>query len=158
MANPKTKEDAIDNLFAFSDEGRREPVPEGSEILPVPRIPRMRECYGWLKISGQVLLNLDSMRPPVLTISKERREILPGKEYIAVVYEYVDEGTNDPGVVQEVLDFLWLAGFCYGLSPAERNWKRGMLVDLADIVHPGGFGWGKEIYRRRTAAWALSGY
>ncbi|KAK3938551.1 hypothetical protein QBC46DRAFT_265182, partial [Diplogelasinospora grovesii] len=64
---PKDQRRRLDNFMAFSDEGRQEEVLEDSEALPVRRIPCMKECYGWLKISGQGLVNLNDLRPPVLT-------------------------------------------------------------------------------------------
>lgn len=74
------------------------------------------------------------------------RAFLPGKTYTALVYEYVEEGANDPAVVRGVAGFLWLAGFSFASSPLARNWKSGMLVDLSDIVQPRGYGWCELYY------------
>lgn len=63
------------------------------------------------------------------------------------VYEYIEEGENDEAAVKQTLEFLWLAGFSLDNSPMERNWKKGVLIDLADIVSPRGYGWEERIYR-----------
>lgn len=68
------------------------------------------------------------------------------KEYTAIVYEYVQEGENPPAVVEGVANFLWLAGFSHIISPAARKRKSGVLVDLSDFVHAGGYGWHPKLY------------
>ncbi len=42
---------------------------------------------------------------------------------------------NDPDVV---LDLFWRTSFSYTPIPFACNWKRGVLVDLSDVVHPHG--------------------
>lgn len=152
-ANPATQEEAIANLHAFSDESRLVGQSEqNSRMRPVSSIPRMRKCYGWLSLNSKVFRGLSlTLRAPTLTVSKITRSILPDKEHIAIIYEYIEEDENSPAVVDEALEFFWLAGFSHTLSPAARNWKSGVLVDLADIVHPGGYGWIKQLYGPRTA-------
>ncbi|KAL2022665.1 hypothetical protein VTK56DRAFT_4746 [Thermocarpiscus australiensis] len=150
-ANPETREDAQANLRAFSHDARLKQPPQEGPLQEITTIPRMRKCYGWLTLHGEVFRGLHSeLRPPVLTVSKVKRFMSPSKEYIGIVYEYIDEAENDPDVVQKALDFFWLAGFGHTLSPAARNWKSGVLVDLADIVHPGGYGCKKQLYGPRT--------
>ena len=150
---PKTKEEAMANLHAFSHEGRFEQGTTGAHgTRLISQMPRIKRCYGWLKLSGDVLCSLDrKMRAPPISLHKITRMISLDKEYIAIVYEYVEEGRNDPAVVKGVLEFLWHAGFEATLGGGARNWKSGVLVDLSDIVHAGGYGWLPKIYGETIA-------
>ncbi|KAJ3461568.1 hypothetical protein MRS44_010121 [Fusarium solani] len=134
LANPKTKQEARYNLFWFSDEARLASFPEDLEAAEITSMPRFRKCYGWLKFSGEI-----------------QRSISWSKEYTAIVYEYVEEGENEEAVVEEVDRFCWLTGFSHNLSPAARNWKSRVLVDLADIIHARGYGWHEVTYKQWTA-------
>jgi hypothetical protein len=108
----------------------------------------MKKCYGWLTLTGHVLKGLHlRLRAPVLTIDKVTRSIAADKEYIAIVYEYVEEGDPDPELMQEALDFFWLAGFSRTYSPLLKNWVSRVLVDLSDIIPPRGYGWKPKLYR-----------
>lgn len=156
-ANPATWDDALDNQAAFSDEARmgqqlaaqQEP---GAGYRQMTTVPRMKKCYGWLTLDSSVFSKLPwQLRPPVTKVGKVERSIQPGKEYTAIVYEYVEEGENDVAAVQEPLDFFWLAGFGFTLSPLEKNWKSSMLVDLSDIVPPRSYGWNQRLYGRDSA-------
>ena len=157
-ANPKTMDDAVTNLHAFSTQGRfnhLQPTPDVS-LVPISSLPRMRQCYGWMAIQGQVFRQLPtSQRPPSQVIGKLHRSFPHNRSYTAIVYEYVEEGENIPAAVEAVTDFLWLAGFSYGSSPLAQNWKSGVLVDLSDIVHPLGFGWRATRYGPKKAAMML---
>jgi hypothetical protein len=156
-ANPITWDDALDNQAAFSDEARmsqlsaaqQEPGPGCRQITTVPR---MKKCHGWLTLNSSVFSELPwQLRPPATKVGKVERSIQPGKEYTAIVYEYVEEGENDVAAVQESMDFFWLAGFGFTLSPLEKNWKSGMLVDLSDIVPPRSYGWNQRLYGQDSA-------
>lgn len=152
-ANPGTREEVLENLRAFSDEGREKQQLIQGPIRVISSIPRMRRCYGWLNLDGNVFRRMGrGLRPPVITISKITRSMPPDRKYIAIVYEYVDEGENDRDVVQKALDFFWLAGFGHTLSSAERNWRSGVLIDLADVVYPSAYGWRKQLYGPRTTS------
>ncbi|KAF5530443.1 hypothetical protein FPHYL_14078 [Fusarium phyllophilum] len=152
-ASPRTKDEALANLYAFSSEGRQKnksAPAQGAHVEEIVTIPRIRKCYGWTKFSGHVLLGLPKdLRPPVLQVGKFCRSISTQKEYTAIVYEYVEEGENRPDVVEEADKFFWLAGFSHSSSPAARNWKSGVLVDLSDIIQAGGYGW----YAKRYGPW-----
>lgn len=153
-ANPRTKDEAKANIYAFSTEVRqmKSPSDKTSETMEISSIPRLKKCYGWLTLSGQLFRGLHrSLKPPALHVGKIKRSMSADKDYTAIVYEYVEEGENPPDVVEEVADFFWLAGFSHILSPAARNWKRGVLVDLSDIVHAGGYGWHVKSYGPRKA-------
>ncbi|EHK22894.1 uncharacterized protein TRIVIDRAFT_119569, partial [Trichoderma virens Gv29-8] len=156
-ANPTTREDAWANQVAFSQDRRLLQQQRFSkaciETKSISAMPRMRKCYGWLSISSKVLRTCPRpMRAPPLRIEKLRRQMLSTKDYIAIVYEYVEQGENDHAVVGDVLEFLWLAGFSLTSSPLERNWESGVLLDLCDIVSPRGFGWKKHRYGNRDVS------
>ncbi|KAK3304882.1 uncharacterized protein B0T15DRAFT_537918 [Chaetomium strumarium] len=154
-AKPITWDDAVANLAAFSDEARLKqlsPADHGSVPPPGLRqlstMPRMKRCYGWLTIPGKVFQELHwSLRPPPVQVHRIKRYLAPDQEYIAIVYEYVEEGKNDPDTIQKAMDFFWLAGSSRTFSPLLENWKSGVLVDLSDIVPPRGYGWQEGLYQ-----------
>ncbi len=75
------------------------------------------------------------LRSPILYSDKTQRGFEPEALYTAIVFEFVEQGENDPRVMRKVVDFLWLVGFCFP-SSLERNWESGVLLDHSDIVHP----------------------
>ncbi|KAF5020299.1 hypothetical protein F66182_7675 [Fusarium sp. NRRL 66182] len=115
-------------------------------------MPRTRKCFGWPRFNSDIVRCLPlELKAPSFKISKIQRSMSSDKNYITLVYEYIEEGENDETVVGDVDRFFWLAGFGHTISPPAKNWKSGMLVDLADIVHVGGYGWKKQLYKPRTA-------
>ncbi|OAA61300.1 hypothetical protein SPI_05324 [Niveomyces insectorum RCEF 264] len=152
MKEPLSWVDAIDNTCAFSDECRKDvqasekwAEEQKKELVPVLSVPRVRQCYGWLKIGSQMLGALpDHVRARrVHAAWNDRWEFEIGNdeegndlEYDAIVYEYVEPGENDPAVMQEVLDFFWQVGFVSGGSPSGRNWQNSVLLDMSDIINP----------------------
>ncbi|KAG6092134.1 hypothetical protein E4U30_005829 [Claviceps sp. LM220 group G6] len=154
--NPKTFDDAVSNLHAFSTEGRSEArfrdMPGAVEYRTAPRL---RECYGWTPISGEELWALPShMRPPTLRYKRQVMSKMQSTEdYRAIVYEYVpgsDTGM-DAEIIQAQLDFFWLGGWC--LVPMRiENWGGpGILLDMADLVRLRDIGWRKGEYHRTDA-------
>jgi hypothetical protein len=152
---PKTFKDAVANLRAFSDEGRKErTLQHRPNAVAYTSAPRLRECFGWIKINGGELCNLDrEIRPPKDVLDRIVREILPSEDYYAIVYGFIPEPQQplDMDAIQTQLDFCWLAGFC--LVPMEpENWKgSGVLIDMADIICPWHAGWFQARYRRLLA-------
>lgn len=72
----------------------------------------MRKCSGWLRFSGQIFLKMPArLRAPTLHIDKVKRTMSADREYIAIVYEYVEEVENDPTVVEEVTAFFLACRF-----------------------------------------------
>ena len=156
--DPRTKDDAIINLFAFSQEGRKEKPSEAlSDRIAISSMPRLRECFGWIKVSGRELHSLPrDLRPSTMRLNRktrEMREILISKEYYAIVYEYIPQDIPplDNEAVQSGLDFLWLGGFCFGNTRPE-NWVGGILLDMADFACPWSPGWARAAYRRVEAS------
>ncbi|KAI8722334.1 hypothetical protein NCS52_00377000 [Fusarium sp. LHS14.1] len=124
---------------------------DSASILVKAR-PETKNCYGWLKFNGQNFLDMPpKLWAPSLVVDKINRDFSPEKEYFAIVYEFVEEGENDPATVEKVDEFFWLSGFGHNSSPLEKNWKSGILIDLSDIVHAGGFGWSPKSYGPRPA-------
>ena len=96
------------------------------------------------------------MRALPTSFHKITRTISHDKEYIAIVCEYVEEGPGDPAVVKEALEFFWLAGFEATLGGGARSWKSGVLADLSNMVHVGGYRWLQKIYGETIAERVLS--
>ena len=150
--SPRTKDAAKANLLAFSNEVRLQRKTRfNSTLSPVKSMPRIRQCYGWLQLTGGDLLRLLPRRllSPEYDVSKLKRYIDLDVCYTAAVYEFVEDTGNDRVVVQEVLDFFWRAGFSHVLAPRACNWKSGVLIDLSDIIHPMGYGWHVKLLGNR---------
>ncbi|KAG5955645.1 hypothetical protein E4U57_003278 [Claviceps arundinis] len=137
--NPKTFDDAVSNLHAFSNEGRSEArfrdMPGAVEYRTAPRL---RECFGWTSISGKELWALPRrMQPPEYKVNRQEvRYIFPTEEYRAIVYEYVPSSETglDAEVVQAQLDFFWLGGWCMVPMRIENWGGAGILLDMADAI------------------------
>lgn len=153
--NPRTFPDAVRNLYAFSDEGRRQ-----KRFRDVPgainhtNTPRMRKCFGWTTVRGEDLCALHrNARLPRVKIDGLTRGISPTESYHAILYEFVPDNSDvlSTDAVQSQLDFFWLTGFC--LTPLRsENWKApGVLMDLADLICPWHAGWFSSKYKRRQA-------
>ncbi|KAL7950365.1 hypothetical protein V8C42DRAFT_197163 [Trichoderma barbatum] len=161
---PVGKKDAIENYFAFCEENRvgklgleskTEMPPPGTRLIT--ELPRMAKCYGWLKLHSDLWEELPiSLQATHKEVSKVRKLIGSHMNCIAVVYELIEDGENDAATVEEVDNFLWHAGFAYTIVPHARNWKSGVLVDHAEIVHTRGYGWNEDDYMKRTAEQILT--
>lgn len=151
--SPETQEVAKANLFAFSDERRaRNATLEGAEnLVAVTRIPRTRECFGWMRFTGEELLRRvpSKLLPPPIEVARVKRFIDKDATYTAVVYEFVETAANDPDVAQAVLDFLWRVGFAHVPVTKADNWEGGVLLDHSDIVHCNGHGWDTRLFGYR---------
>lgn len=148
---PKTKDDALSNLRSFSVEGQQRRHMRSCIELTPEHIPRLRGCYGWLKLSGDFLNGLGRMAAPEVKLRNRYREFFSGREYFAIVYEYIEEGNADEGKVQAALDFYYMTGFQFTLSPLLANWKSGVLIDFSDIMCPFTYGAPKKSRKRLTA-------
>jgi hypothetical protein len=139
LPNPKSRKDAKFNVCRFIDEKRLiQPSPEVRKrlgLVEITAVPPIRKCYGWLNFNTDELLPSipQRLRPRVIQIEKTRRYIEPGKgEHTAIVYEYIEEGPNDPDKISDFINFMHLAGFSASSSYC-RNWKSSMLVDFSDF-------------------------
>ncbi|KAI1761019.1 hypothetical protein GGR53DRAFT_522653 [Hypoxylon sp. FL1150] len=128
--NPKTKKDALQNTFMFSQEGREAGLSNTDfEPMVISWIPRMRECYGWVKINRSTVNTWPrNARPESMNMERIIRTVSPDKDHVAVLYEYIDETEN-----------------------GNDSAVNGVLVDYSDIVHVGGYGWHHKFYGPRKA-------
>ncbi|KAI5858238.1 hypothetical protein GGS23DRAFT_607749 [Durotheca rogersii] len=102
--------------------GRREQrLRTVSGSLSVASIPRLRDCFGWSRISGQFLRDLEykGMAPPSLDFKEVGREIQPDQEYFAIVYGSILEGDNDLSEIVFPRHSGW--NIFYGRREAERQ-------------------------------------
>ena len=123
---PKTRQDAIRNLRAFSEEGRRGAIfkhlPDAVQCISAAGL---RKCFSWTQVSGKQLHSLWSCmlprsRPPFEDMGKISRS----EEYYAIMYEFIPEA--EPGdyydVMQPQIHLLWLAGFSLVTLRSENFW------------------------------------
>ncbi|RKU42519.1 hypothetical protein DL546_003929 [Coniochaeta pulveracea] len=155
IPDPANFDEAEANFFGFAEEVRRgrkrEHFPSrGPDLIEVVEMPRFAKCYGWLRVNRHDVFPRmpRSVLPHAIRVDKHTRA-LPSErnEFLAVVYEYVEDGENDIETVEEVARFLWLAGFSFCPTPLARNWRSGVLVDHSDITGPQFYGWQKFYYR-----------
>ncbi|KLU92597.1 hypothetical protein MAPG_11542 [Magnaporthiopsis poae ATCC 64411] len=132
---PQTVEDAINNLYAFSDAGRHGTARQDGTLTPPPPFPALPECYGWMRVKRDTLSELG---PPVWEQVNEDVDW-----HWAIVYEFVPPTPQDLGVGQAHLDFFYALGFA--LDPYKPdNWHGGRLVDYNDICPPFTRGWSRH--------------
>ncbi|KAL8296302.1 hypothetical protein RB597_005648 [Gaeumannomyces tritici] len=149
---PRDGVEAVENLYAFSQEARKKPrIPVDIDITcTVNSMPRTRKCFGWLKLSGEYFNEAAQrkVKPPILQVGKYRRGPTDAaREYFAIVYEYIEaeQGDDDADFVdlieiQASMEFLWTVGFEFYDTTILDNWKRSVLIDLSDIIFPLGYG------------------
>ncbi|KAL6802795.1 hypothetical protein GGI42DRAFT_32702 [Trichoderma sp. SZMC 28013] len=152
---PKTWKDAVQNIYAFSDEGRLKPkFRNTANSIPITAsaFPRIRECFGWLTISGAELSGLDpKLWPMGVVLDRVKRQMSPREEYFAILYEFVppqediDAAVDIRQVMQAQIDLFWRAGLCM-TSKKSENWKQGILLDMADLVSPWHAEWNRFLY------------
>lgn len=136
------------NLRCFSTEGPQyQHLLKGGVEMSPENVPRLRKCYGWLKLGGDVL-NAWGALP--IKVGKTHREFLAGHEYFAILYEYIEEGEVDKGQMQTALDFYYRAGFQYATAPLWSNWKSGVLIDNCDIITPYTYGYNSRSQKPLT--------
>lgn len=125
-----TRDEAIQNLSAFSTEGRRKNIFQGvRETEPVPSIPDMTNCHGWVKVSGEIIRE-------ILPSRRLDQRFDPSLDFYAIIYDFVSPSNIQLGVVQAQLDFFYIVGFSIETLKAD-NWEgKGLLVDFCDILSP----------------------
>ncbi|KAM7191161.1 hypothetical protein V8F33_009032 [Rhypophila sp. PSN 637] len=138
---PSTRDGAIRNLQAFSDEGRQNSrfrsLPEAVQVT-AKTMPHLRRCYGWTTVSPADITNaIKRGLPRTLHTSDMLCTISPGTgDRNAIVYEYIPEHKSDPAVAQQEIDFLWRAGFQFTYPARLEDWRDGVLLDLSAIRYP----------------------
>ena len=86
----------------------------------------MRRSFGWMRSTGEELLRRvpPDLLPPPIEVDGVNRYIDKHMTYTALVYyEFVEADLNAPNVVQQVLGFLWYAGFGYVPVTKAANWE-----------------------------------
>lgn len=86
-----------------------------------------------------------------MKIDKIRRYMEADMEYTALVYEFIPGGENEPLAVEKMADFIYHVGLSFGSSSLAKNWTDSVLVDYADIIYPGGYGWRESTFGMRDA-------
>ncbi|KAK1244978.1 hypothetical protein MKX08_004607 [Trichoderma sp. CBMAI-0020] len=109
-----------------------------------------------LRLAEVTQQNVENLRPPDVKIEKIRRYMEADMEYTALVYEFINGGENEPLAVEKVADFMYHVGLSFGSSTLAKNWTNSVLVDYADIIHPGGYGWCESMFGMRDAKDVLS--
>jgi hypothetical protein len=150
---PKSFEDAVANLKAFSDEGRQEQrFRDEMGAVQYTSTPRLRGCFGWTKVSGENLFSLPpEKRPPCVKLDGLVRQMHSDQDYFAIVYEFVPQCrvVAAMDVMQSQLDFFWLVGFCFVPFMRTKEWFRfGVFMDMSDLMCPWHAGWFNAGYRR----------
>ncbi|KAL6881002.1 hypothetical protein J3F83DRAFT_710844 [Trichoderma novae-zelandiae] len=162
--HPMGKKDAIENYFSFCEENcapgciqttPKEAALPGATYLST--MPRMAKCHGWLKLRKDLWSGLaDGLQASHEDPSKVKRLMSSHMDCIGVVYELIEEGENDAAAIEDVDRFLWQAGFAYTIAPNMRDWKNGVLIDHAGIVHIRGYGWNEDDYMKKGVQQMLS--
>ncbi len=152
---PKTRDDAISNLNAFTEECRdQDPHPDRT---PLDLDVQITQCFGWLQLPrNDVLAAINRIwnRSQAYGLQRAQDDLDDSESCFAIVYEYVGEGELDPDIVQRHLDFFYLAGFV--LVPwREENWcGKGVLVDFSDLVPPHSRRWWRsDDFRKMSIGW-----
>ncbi|QYS93446.1 hypothetical protein H0G86_000821 [Trichoderma simmonsii] len=162
--HPFGKGDAHENYFSFCEENaisklgiKADPktLPSGTKLIT--EMPRLAQCYGWVKFPSDTLEGLPiSLQATHDEPHKVRKLVGSHMDCIAIVYEFIEEGKNSLGAVEKVDNFLWFAGFAYANEPEEKSWRSNVLVDHSEIIHTRGYGWNEEDYMDRSAEQIIS--
>jgi hypothetical protein len=144
-AKRTTRLDCLRCLYAFSADGRRARVfdglPAGEKVMISDSSTRLRKCFGWTRVRGADFMAMnDAIQiDPHAEYKGEGAAsyIEGGREYFAIVYEYIPPTKLELNAVQRQLDFFYHIGFhpCQGVN--EKNWQGpGVLLDFGDYNSP----------------------
>ncbi|KAI1174874.1 hypothetical protein F4777DRAFT_579612 [Nemania sp. FL0916] len=122
---PKTRYDALRNLYSFSDESRQSAQTSTRQgVTDAPPFPPLPKCFGWMRIQRD---QVPHVRPHVEGLVNDDVDW-----HWATIYEFVPGRTQDLVVGQAHLDFFYAMGF--SVQPYKpNNWHGGRLVDCNDI-------------------------
>lgn len=143
---PKTYNDALRNLYAFSDEGRQSlRMRSRRDVTDLPPFPPLPACYGWMQVQRD---QLPQLNPPVY------KEVDGSLDWHwAIVFEFVPGIRQDLVIGQAHLDFFYAVGFALEAYKPD-NWHGGRLIDLNDICSPLSRGWrATEVCERKADRW-----
>ncbi|KAI0002837.1 hypothetical protein F4779DRAFT_114204 [Xylariaceae sp. FL0662B] len=144
----ETRDDAIKNLEAFSDEGRlsREDH-QGEDLIEFTLNPRLKRCLGWVEFEPDAFEDEAELAPGHKLHHLQDHD--PGNIF-GIVHEWIPSGQLDKEVIRAHLDFFHITGFATLGWFFDRNWQgNGILVDYSDIIAPveGLLGWDAENYK-----------
>lgn len=130
LDEPHGREEAKKNYYSFckekSDLRREQGISKEGQSKLMGRIsslPRMMECYGWLKLHSKTWENLpSSLGAPYARFHRLRRYMEADTEYTALVYEVINGGENESSTVEQVADFIYHVGFSVDTSHAKSGW------------------------------------
>lgn len=153
LPRPRTCEDAIRNLRAFSTEYaqryRSDPPPNFERIDASSfSYVQINDCLGWIQLRGQLLHTLIRKTKCYECLHIDiPRGWNPDPWYFAIVYKFVPEGAHDNTLVFDHMNFFYQVGFApEGFR--EENWRAGILVDFSDLALPFDSSWRERLYGR----------
>lgn len=155
---PMGRKDAIENYFSFCEENCcPNLLPNNAKPVTLPGVkyistmPRLTKCHGWLKLRKDLWSGLpDDMQASHEDPSKVKRLMASHLDCIGIVYELIEDGESDAAAIEELDRFLWQAGFAFTIAPNLKDWKSGIMIDHAGIVHVRGYGWNEDDYMKRS--------
>ncbi|KAK4154005.1 hypothetical protein C8A00DRAFT_14848 [Chaetomidium leptoderma] len=140
-----TRLDCLRCLYAFSADGRRsrdfDGLPAGEKVAISSSFTRVRKCFGWTRVRGADFVAMNNVMKLDHYAEEEGEgsasHIERGREYFAIVYEYLPEAKLELNAVQRQLDFFYHTGFHLCQDTHERNWQGpGVLLDFGDYNSP----------------------
>ncbi|KAL7818784.1 hypothetical protein V8C44DRAFT_179477 [Trichoderma aethiopicum] len=155
---PMGRKDAIENYFSFCEENCcPNLLPNNAKPVTLPGVkyistmPRLTKCHGWLKLRKDLWSGLpDDMQASHEDPSKVKKLMASHLDCIGIVYELIEDGESDAAAIEELDRFLWQAGFAFTIAPNLKDWKNGIMIDHAGIVHVRGYGWNEDDYMKRS--------
>ena len=117
---------ALDNLRAFSADGREYPIPPETGIIAT--LPCITKCHGWIKFDpDEVPSTCGPTRCCKNPLDAEVRQ------RHAIVYDFVPKGMVDHTIGKAQLEFFHNMGFALPkYNPS--SWRQGRLVDFGDLT------------------------
>jgi hypothetical protein len=148
LLSPKTKEDAMDNLKAFSDEGLVDAghPPPRAGLQRFSPDPDLKDCLGWAELDGDYVRAAGKRAGYGIAESNAT--------FLCIVYGFVEGHSLDARRILDNTAFFHTLGFHLEPFNPGNWWGRGVLVDYGDIVPPlGCFGFNERAYPMQRA-WA----
>ncbi|KAI1074853.1 hypothetical protein F5B20DRAFT_562058 [Whalleya microplaca] len=143
--DPTTREDAVNNLEAFSDEGRllKEDFQEG-DLMAFKSNAKITDCLGWVEFDPTSFENATAWVDHGIRLGQRPD---PGPIF-GIVYEWVSTEKLEKEIARSQLEFFHITGFSMRWFYPQNWLGNGILVDFSDIIPPfEGLGWDDAEYR-----------
>ena len=129
LPQPKTREQAIGNLKAFSDEGVVDAEhPPRAGFRPFRPDAEINDCLGWAELDGNYVRGAAKRAGHIISATNE--------SFFCIVYGLVEGKELEAERIIENGNFVHEIGF-HNEPFNMDNWRgRGVLVDYGDIVPP----------------------